>query len=99
MLDWALFRRFDDVIEYYLPDTHAVLQALQAKLAGFSKTDIAWQQVAKSATGRSYADITHACEDAAKEMVLNDRHAITTENLLHALSEQSMLAYGGASGP
>ena len=42
--------------------------------------------------------ITRACEDAAKEMVLNDRHAITTEDLLCALSEQSMLAYGGASG-
>ena len=99
VLDRALFRRFDDVIEYHLLDTHAVLQALQAKLAGFAKTDIAWQQVAKFATGRSYADITRACEDAAKEMVLNDRHAITTENLLHALSEQSTLAYGGASGP
>ena len=71
VIDWALFRRFDDVIEYHLPDTHAVLQALQAKLAGF----------------------------ANKEMVLNDRQAITTESLLHALSEQSMLAYGGASGP
>ncbi len=99
VLDRALFRRFDDVIEYHLPDTHAVLQALQAKLAGFAKTDIAWQQVAKFATGRSYADITRACEDAAKEMVLNDRHAITTEDLLCALSEQSTLAYGGASGP
>ncbi len=57
-----------------------------AKLAGFAKTDIARQQVAKFATGRSYADITRACEDA-------------TEDLLHTLSEQSMLAYGGASGP
>jgi len=70
-----------------------------AKLAGFAKTDIARQQVAKFATGRSYADITRACEDAAKERVLNDCHAITTEDLLRALSEQSMLAYGGTSGP
>jgi hypothetical protein len=70
----------------------------QAKLTGFAKADIVWQHVAEAATGRSYVDITRACEDAAKERVLNDCHAITTENLLCALSEQSTLAYGGTSG-
>ena len=99
MLDRALFRRFDDVIQYHLPDTPAVMQALQAKLAGFAKAEIAWQHVAEKATGRSYADITRACEDAAKAMVLNDRRAITAEDLLLAFSEQSPMAYGEPSSP
>lgn len=71
----------------------------QAKLAGFAQADIVRQHMAEAATGRSYVDITRACEDAAKERVLNDYHAITTEDLLRVLSEQSMLAYGGTSGP
>jgi SpoVK/Ycf46/Vps4 family AAA+-type ATPase len=99
VLDRALFRRFDDVIQYRLPDTQAVLQALQTKLAGFAKADIAWQTVATAATGHSYADITRACEDAAKEMVLNERSAITTDDLLLALSERSTPTYGETSGP
>lgn len=99
VLDRALFRRFDDVIQYNLPDTQAVMQALQTKLAGFAKADIAWQTVAAAATGHSYADITRACENAAKEMVLNECGAITTDDLLLALSERSTPAYGGTSGP
>ena len=81
VLDHALFRRFDDVIQFDLPDKTTVIRVLQTKLMSFAKGDIVWEQVAKAAVGRSYADITRACEEAAKEMVLNDRHTITTDNL------------------
>ena len=95
VLDHALFRRFDDVIQFDLPDKTTVIRVLQTKLMSFAKGDIVWEQVAKAAVGRSYADITRACEEAAKEMVLNDRHTITTEDLMCALSERSILVYEG----
>ena len=91
VLDRALFRRFDDVIQYDLPDEQSVIRALQTKLASFDKEDINWKKVAKIAQGRSYADITRACEEAAKEMVLNDRRVITTQDLMIAFSERSTL--------
>jgi len=90
MLDHALFRRFDDVIQYSLPDNTSIIQTLQTKLAGFAKADIDWEKVAKVAAGHSYADITRACEEAAKEMVLNDRPAVTGDDLLLALSERCL---------
>jgi SpoVK/Ycf46/Vps4 family AAA+-type ATPase len=89
MLDRALFRRFDDVIQYELPDSPLVIRALQTKLASFEKATLDWKKIAEMAKGRSYADITRACEDAAKEMVLNNRRAITTQDLLVAFSERN----------
>lgn len=74
-----------------LPDKQSIIRALQTKLVGFEKTDINWKKVAENAKGRSYADITRACEEAAKEMVLNDRRVITTEDLMIAFSERSSL--------
>ena len=99
VLDRALFRRFDDVIQYGLPDKKAVTRTLQAKLASFVKADMNWSEVAEVAMGRSYADITRACEEAAKEMVLDDRLAITTEDLVLALSERSVFSYGETLPP
>jgi SpoVK/Ycf46/Vps4 family AAA+-type ATPase len=98
VLDRALFRRFDDVIQYDLPDKASVMRVLQTKLASFAKADIDWEQVTTAAVGRSYADITRACEEAAKEMVLNDRRTITTEDLTLALSERSILVHEGKLG-
>lgn len=94
VLDQALFRRFDDVIQYGTPDKEQVLRTLQAKLASFKTSDIVWEKVVQAALGRSYADLTRACEEAAKEMVLNDHQAISTESLLNALSERGSFTHG-----
>jgi SpoVK/Ycf46/Vps4 family AAA+-type ATPase len=97
VLDQALFRRFDDVIQYGFPDKEQVIRTLQTKLASFKTSDIVWEKVTEAALGRSYADITRACEEAAKEMVLNDRQAISTESLLDALSERGAVAHEGST--
>lgn len=93
VLDQALFRRFDDVIQYDTPDKEQVLRTLQAKLASFKTSDIVWEKVAEAALGRSYAELTRACEEAAKEMVLNERQSISTESLLDALSERGSFTH------
>ena len=66
VLDRALFRRFDDVIEYDLPDGARIVETLKAKLGGFKTQKISWTKAATMADGLSYADITRACEDAIK---------------------------------
>ena len=47
MLDYALFRRFDDVIEYSLPDVQQISELVQNKLAGFTIKDIDYSILAK----------------------------------------------------
>src|SRR5262249_11829392 len=45
LLDRALFRRFDDVIEYKLPDSKLAEEILSRKLAMFQTTDVVWSRI------------------------------------------------------
>ena len=91
MLDLALFRRFDDVIEYMLPERELLISVLKAKLAVFNKSKIDWQKLSVSATGLSYADITRACEDAIKDAVIHDRMKVSTNDVLKMLLERKII--------
>jgi nucleoside-diphosphate-sugar epimerase len=42
MLDEALFRRFDDVIEYQLPTPEVVKEILRRRFAMFQAADVDW---------------------------------------------------------
>ncbi|MFA7402402.1 MAG: AAA family ATPase [Pelobacteraceae bacterium] len=91
ILDYALFRRFDDVVEYGLPEQEQLVKALQAKLAVFQKSKIDWNKLADSAAGLSYADITRACEEAIKEAIIHDRQKVVTDDILKNLSERKAI--------
>lgn len=88
ILDRALFRRFDDVIEYDLPDKTLIADALRAKLSGFKAEKIQWAKAAAAAQGLSFADIARACEDAIKDAIVHDRHQITHADLMSAIRDR-----------
>lgn len=89
LLDRALFRRFDDVLEYSLPDDELAEQMLRSRLALLDTERVDWTRVVSAAQGLSYAEMGRACEDAAKDAVLGDRADLTTEDLLSALAARS----------
>lgn len=91
LLDHALFRRFDDVIRFDLPEGALVDRAIRAKLAGFDTRSLDWSAAESAAQGLSYAEIGRACEDAAKDAVLHDTLSIGTEALLRAFQERRAL--------
>jgi SpoVK/Ycf46/Vps4 family AAA+-type ATPase len=91
ILDYALFRRFDDVVEYGLPEQEQLLSALQSKLAVFQKSKIDWKKLADAASGLSYADITRACEAAIKEAIIHDRQKVATSDILKNLTERKAI--------
>jgi SpoVK/Ycf46/Vps4 family AAA+-type ATPase len=86
MLDEALFRRFDDVIRYTLPDTRMIRALIENRLSSFDVSKIAWRDPARIAKGLSHAEITRACDDAAKVAVLTDTSVISTQLLIDALT-------------
>jgi SpoVK/Ycf46/Vps4 family AAA+-type ATPase len=88
ILDAALFRRFDDVIEYQLPEQSQIVSLLKNKLAVFKTSRIQWEKAAELATGLSYGDITKACEDAIKDSIIHDREKVTQADLSRAISER-----------
>lgn len=88
MLDRALFRRFDDVLSYALPDSSMVHQLISNRLAVFDMKRLGWKSVIDSANGLSHAEIVHACEDAAKEAILADTRHISTAMLKRAMKHR-----------
>jgi SpoVK/Ycf46/Vps4 family AAA+-type ATPase len=87
LLDRALFRRFDDVISYGLPDPQVVRGIIQAHLATF-KLDVEWRGLEEVATGLSQAEVARAADEAAKVAVLSETDHIDTELLISTLSER-----------
>jgi SpoVK/Ycf46/Vps4 family AAA+-type ATPase len=91
ILDFALYRRFDDIIQYDLPNRELIIKALQSKLVAFKKSEIDWNELADIATGLSYADISRACEEAIKDTIINDRKKIENADILKTLSERNAI--------
>ncbi|GEC17166.1 AAA family ATPase [Nitrobacter winogradskyi] len=88
LLDKALFRRFDDVIEYAVPDAALADALLRARLDRFDTRGLAWSEAAQHAVGLSQAEIVRAADDAAKSILLRNGKRITSETLLEALTER-----------
>lgn len=89
-LDKALYRRFDDLIEFGLPGDDHVWETIQARLSGLPTKGISKTKVLKAAKGLSYSEITRACEEAAKEMLLRGQTSVGTEMLVTALTERRL---------
>jgi SpoVK/Ycf46/Vps4 family AAA+-type ATPase len=89
-LDKALYRRFDDLVEFGLPDERLIQETIKARLTGVSTERLSWSKLVKAAQGLSYAEITRACEESVKEMLLSDLQLVTTEMLLKALTERRL---------
>ena len=88
MLDDALFRRFDDVVRYQTPDTDQIKQLIKGRLGLFLPTRPAWKKISVAATGLSHAEISKACDDAAKDCILEGNDLLTSNNLIATLSNR-----------
>jgi SpoVK/Ycf46/Vps4 family AAA+-type ATPase len=88
LLDPALFRRFDDVIEYGLPDNEVALRLLKTRLAPFKPKSISWNIIIKESHGLSQAELVRATDDAAKSAILYGNGKITQSEILNSLKER-----------
>ena len=88
MLDRALFRRFDDVIEYNVPDPELAKEILSRKLAPFETADLDWSRLLSEVNGLSQAELARASEEAAKQAVLGGSTVISSDALFMALQER-----------
>jgi SpoVK/Ycf46/Vps4 family AAA+-type ATPase len=93
LLDKALFRRFDDVITYMLPNSDVVRGILEARLTGYLLDHISWNSVIESAMGLSQAEISRAADEAAKIAVLAEHNNVTTATLVAALNERKKAVF------
>ena len=93
MLDYALFRRFDDVIQYQLPRQDEIVSLFKGRLKSYVKNDFPWADVAKRASGLSGAEVTLAAQDAIKELLIHKHKAITLALLESTIEDRRGMSH------
>lgn len=88
ILDEALFRRFDDLVEYQVPSGEEARALLRLRLGSFLKAPKAISSLATEATGLSHAEITRAVGDAVKEAVMHDQAIVPAETVKLLLQQR-----------
>lgn len=90
MLDKALFRRFDDVLEYRLPDEEQIVHLLKLNLNEVATRSILSDNLIKKAKGLNHADIVAASEESLKESLLEGK-MVDEEMLSRFLEDRKRL--------
>lgn len=92
LLDEALFRRFDDLVRFKLPDLSMVETFLRDRLSPFQTTSVDWNLIAQEGVGLSQAEIAKASDEVIRDLIISRRKAVTNESLHKALGHRKRLA-------
>ena len=87
-LDKALFRRFDDLVEFGLPAPEQIRETIKRLLRNIDKERLSWGPIEQAARDLSYSEITRACEESIKDVLIHDLPKITNEALVNAMIER-----------
>ncbi len=91
-LDYALFRRFDDVIEYHLPTAEQALDLVKSRLGAFAPRPFKKEGLTAQANGLSYAEICRAVNDSIKDAIMRDQSRVQRAELERALEERRLIS-------
>ena len=89
-LDNALYRRFDDLVEFKLPDEEQIQKIIEIRLASVKTSRLSWVRILKAAHSLSYAEIIRACDEAMKEKIIFRKKLVTTPMITDALKERRL---------
>lgn len=89
LLDRAVWRRFDDVVYFDLPD-YKRRRLLFEKYLGVLKRhhDIPLQQLSRASRNYSAADIAHVCKESLKKSIMDGLEEVTRGHVLSAMARQ-----------
>lgn len=91
ILDEALARRFDEVIEYGLPDLAAALGILERRLGKFKLAARSWASIEPALDGLSQAELGRAADAVVKDAILEGAAKISPDALRQALQNRQTL--------
>ena len=92
ILDYALFRRFDDVLHYDLPGPEQIQALLANRLKGMGDRGIDWVRLSRSAEGLSFAEVTRAADEAIKDALIHERKRVTQADIAGFIDERQAIA-------
>jgi len=92
IIDHALFRRFDEIIEMPKPGNVEILKIFQQTLSAISiSKTINWDRLIAAMAGVSSATVVKVANDAAKFAVIEGDKVVEEEHLYLALKENALL--------
>lgn len=88
-LDKALFRRFDDIIQFTLPSKDEIFKLFKLDLEDFSlagRFDL--KKAAQESIGLSFADVHKICQDIEKDLLVYGSEEISQERLINYIHQR-----------
>ena len=92
LLDPALFRRFDDVLHYDLPDRSQIVELLRTRLSESTVKRVRWTSLAENAAGLNYAEVTRAANEVLKDALIRRRDRVGETDIQTMLEERKSIA-------
>lgn len=91
ILDEALARRFETVIEYGLPDAAAARKILERRLGRYKLPSRAWSTLKPACEGLSQAELVRAADAVMRDAILASTLEVRAEDLRAALQDRQTL--------
>jgi SpoVK/Ycf46/Vps4 family AAA+-type ATPase len=91
ILDNALFRRFDDVIRYELPEDEEIITLFKNRLNSYVAKNFPWKKLPEIAKELSSAEISRAADESIKEMLIHGIEKISLTSVKHAIMERKSM--------
>lgn len=85
LLDPAIFRRFDDVLHFKRPDSNERVKLCRLRLSRLVDDKRNLVRLGRESKGLAFSDLARVCDDAIKDMVLDDRSSVEWADLQSAL--------------
>ena len=88
LLDRALLRRYDQVLEFDTPTAEQIRKLISSNIAPMKAPRLAWKKVTDAAGGLSQAEIVRATDDAVKTAILDERNQLSEADIIGRLQER-----------
>jgi SpoVK/Ycf46/Vps4 family AAA+-type ATPase len=92
ILDNALFRRFDDLLHYELPDESNITSVIKGRLSRIANKNTSWKHLATKALGLSYAELARATDEVLKTALIERKDTISEKDVSLAIEERRKLS-------
>jgi SpoVK/Ycf46/Vps4 family AAA+-type ATPase len=88
LLDRALLRRYDQVLEFDSPTSDQIKRLVYGAIVPMKLSRPSWKTIVSSAEGLSQSEIVRAADDAVKMAILDQHKQLTTEDIVSRLQER-----------
>ena len=100
LLDRALRRRFDEILDFRMPNDSEIRKIVKHNIRPLKYPNIKWPSVIRAASGLSQAEIARAADETVKDAIILERNSVRTSDIVEKLSERRAMAdaFDGGGG-